>query len=438
MGERPGVGGGRQVTGGEAVRASKRPGEREAPPETMLQPSTSISAFATSNTMPGVPGGGQGGPAGGARGAGVPKVFSVSDLFTETASPRAHTGGASAAAAAAAAAAHAAASIASAGGGQWDPSSGQAAAFSPPAGVSAPLAHHGLAHQPQQLMMPHPYAVAPAGGLAGLGGARGMPGVGMLDDHPAGARAAMVTAAQHAAQREAMKYVRTQHQAVAQIPQARGGPLAAPAASRAVPAGHAAGVDGLVGAAGAGVAGAGAGKSGPRATSGAGAPGVDADGTSSPPLAQGGEDDPAVKEKRERRMLSNRESARRSRQRKQQHLNELNSQLTELQVQNVALQHKVLHITQHMSVLQAENAKLLAERDALLAMVPQGTNGTAHAHGLSLHDAKPQQVEDVAGRREQAPASMSAAPDTEAMPTTVATPAAGTAAAKQGGPGEWQ
>ena len=104
----------------------------------------------------------------------------------------------------------------------------------------------------------------------------------------------------------------------------------------------------------------------------------------------------------------------------------------------MALQHKVLHITQHMSVLQAENAKLLAERDALLAMVPQGSNGTAHANGLSLHDAKPQQVEDVAGRREQAPASMSAAPDTEAMPTTVATPAAGTAAAKQGGPGEWQ
>ncbi|OAY56995.1 basic leucine zipper 43 [Manihot esculenta] len=72
-----------------------------------------------------------------------------------------------------------------------------------------------------------------------------------------------------------------------------------------------------------------------------------------------------INERKQRRMISNRESARRSRMRKQKHLDELWSQVVRLRTENHQLINKLNHVTEcHDQVLQ-ENAQLKEEASEL-------------------------------------------------------------------------
>ncbi|KAI9073476.1 hypothetical protein K1719_027949 [Acacia pycnantha] len=72
-----------------------------------------------------------------------------------------------------------------------------------------------------------------------------------------------------------------------------------------------------------------------------------------------------IDERRQRRMISNRESARRSRMRKQKHLDELWSQVVRLRNENHNLIDKLNHVSEsHDRVLQ-ENARLKEETSDL-------------------------------------------------------------------------
>ncbi|KAD3066493.1 hypothetical protein E3N88_34373 [Mikania micrantha] len=62
-----------------------------------------------------------------------------------------------------------------------------------------------------------------------------------------------------------------------------------------------------------------------------------------------------------KRMLSNRESARRSRLRKQKHLNDLTTQLSQLRNENDRVMYCINMITQHYMSLEAENLVLGAQ-----------------------------------------------------------------------------
>jgi len=76
-----------------------------------------------------------------------------------------------------------------------------------------------------------------------------------------------------------------------------------------------------------------------------------------------------INERKQRRMISNRESARRSRMRKQRHLDELWSQVVWLRNENHQLVDKLNHVTQcHDRVLQ-ENVQLKDEASGLRQML---------------------------------------------------------------------
>ncbi|KAK7273246.1 hypothetical protein RIF29_14295 [Crotalaria pallida] len=76
-----------------------------------------------------------------------------------------------------------------------------------------------------------------------------------------------------------------------------------------------------------------------------------------------------INEKKNRRMISNRESARRSRTRKQKHLDELWSQVVWLRNENQQLIDKLNHVSEsHNKVLQ-ENAQLKGETSELRQML---------------------------------------------------------------------
>ncbi|KAJ4968018.1 hypothetical protein NE237_014719 [Protea cynaroides] len=82
-----------------------------------------------------------------------------------------------------------------------------------------------------------------------------------------------------------------------------------------------------------------------------------------PLTSSGSEGDPhyAVTDERKRkRMISNRESARRSRQRKQQHLDDLLGQVTQLQNQNSEIGQRAEAILQHYNQIESENQVLRA------------------------------------------------------------------------------
>ncbi|KAE8705390.1 Basic leucine zipper 43 [Hibiscus syriacus] len=72
-----------------------------------------------------------------------------------------------------------------------------------------------------------------------------------------------------------------------------------------------------------------------------------------------------VDERRQRRMISNRESARRSRMRKQKHLDELWSQVIRLRNENQSLIHKLNHVSECHDLVLQENSRLKEEASDL-------------------------------------------------------------------------
>ncbi|CAL5189162.1 unnamed protein product [Lathyrus oleraceus] len=76
-----------------------------------------------------------------------------------------------------------------------------------------------------------------------------------------------------------------------------------------------------------------------------------------------------IDERKHRRMISNRESARRSRMRKQKHLDELWSQVVRLRTENHNLVDKLNHVSESHDRVVQENARLKEETFDLRQMV---------------------------------------------------------------------
>lgn len=78
-----------------------------------------------------------------------------------------------------------------------------------------------------------------------------------------------------------------------------------------------------------------------------------------------------AEERRQRRKISNRESARRSRMRKQRHLEELRSQAARLRSQNRVLADHLVGAVQRCLIFRADNNRLRAESAALRRRLSQ-------------------------------------------------------------------
>ncbi|BAT75707.1 hypothetical protein LR48_Vigan01g199600 [Vigna angularis] len=76
-----------------------------------------------------------------------------------------------------------------------------------------------------------------------------------------------------------------------------------------------------------------------------------------------------VDERKLRRMISNRESARRSRMRKQRHLENLRNQLNKCRVENRELNNRLQFVLHHCNRLRTENEWLRSQRTLLLQKV---------------------------------------------------------------------
>ncbi|KAG6398432.1 hypothetical protein SASPL_139892 [Salvia splendens] len=76
-----------------------------------------------------------------------------------------------------------------------------------------------------------------------------------------------------------------------------------------------------------------------------------------------------INERKQRRMISNRESARRSRMRKQKHLDELWSQVVWLRNENHQLVDKLNHVSEHHDQVLQENVQLKEEASELRQML---------------------------------------------------------------------
>ncbi|XP_033136460.1 basic leucine zipper 43 [Brassica rapa] len=79
----------------------------------------------------------------------------------------------------------------------------------------------------------------------------------------------------------------------------------------------------------------------------------------------------ALNERKQRRMLSNRESARRSRMRKQRHLDELWSQVIRLRNENNCLIEKLVRVSDTQDNVLKENSKLKEEVSDLRQLVSE-------------------------------------------------------------------
>lgn len=75
----------------------------------------------------------------------------------------------------------------------------------------------------------------------------------------------------------------------------------------------------------------------------------------------GSDDPPIVDERKRRRMISNRESARRSRMRKQKHLENLRNQVNRLKVGNRDIMNQLRLVTHHSQLLLRDNERLRSE-----------------------------------------------------------------------------
>ncbi|KAM3378368.1 light-inducible protein CPRF2 [Capsicum galapagoense] len=86
--------------------------------------------------------------------------------------------------------------------------------------------------------------------------------------------------------------------------------------------------------------------------------------------------------KRVRRMLSNRESARRSRRRKQAHLTELETQVSQLRVENSSLLKRLTDISQKYNESAVDNRVLKADVETLRAKVKMAEETVKRVTGL--------------------------------------------------------
>ncbi|KAJ8511092.1 hypothetical protein OPV22_001526 [Ensete ventricosum] len=78
-----------------------------------------------------------------------------------------------------------------------------------------------------------------------------------------------------------------------------------------------------------------------------------------------GDSQPAIDERKRKRMLSNRESARRSRMKKQQHLNDLMNQMAHIKIQNSRIAEQTHLVTQQYIKVESDNAVLRAQLSEL-------------------------------------------------------------------------
>ncbi|KAF3324387.1 light-inducible protein CPRF2-like isoform X1 [Carex littledalei] len=90
-----------------------------------------------------------------------------------------------------------------------------------------------------------------------------------------------------------------------------------------------------------------------------------------------------VDAKRMRRMLSNRESARRSRRRKQAHLTELEAQVSQLRVENSSLVKRLSEINQKYSDAAVDNRVLKADVETMRAKVKMAEDSVKRVTGTS-------------------------------------------------------
>ncbi|XP_078445361.1 basic region/leucine zipper motif 53 [Wolffia australiana] len=77
--------------------------------------------------------------------------------------------------------------------------------------------------------------------------------------------------------------------------------------------------------------------------------------------ASSGSDSDPLDQRKRKRMESNRESARRSRMRKQQHLGELTSQVAQIKDENSHLASQISVLERQLSKIDSENAVLTAQ-----------------------------------------------------------------------------
>ncbi|KAK4339510.1 hypothetical protein RND71_040972 [Anisodus tanguticus] len=87
--------------------------------------------------------------------------------------------------------------------------------------------------------------------------------------------------------------------------------------------------------------------------------------------------------RRVRRMLSNRESARRSRRRKQAHLTELETQVSQLRVENSSLLKRLTDISQKYNEAAVDNRVLKADVETLRAKVKMAEETVKRVTGLN-------------------------------------------------------
>ncbi|KAJ0726361.1 putative transcription factor bZIP family [Helianthus annuus] len=91
----------------------------------------------------------------------------------------------------------------------------------------------------------------------------------------------------------------------------------------------------------------------------------------------------AMEERKRRRKISNRESARRSRMRKQKHLEDMRSQLNRLKTENRALMNRLRAVNLHGKLVRNENQQLMSES----VMLQQKLRDIRHAlHLRQLHN----------------------------------------------------
>ncbi|KAG2318610.1 hypothetical protein Bca4012_055188 [Brassica carinata] len=87
--------------------------------------------------------------------------------------------------------------------------------------------------------------------------------------------------------------------------------------------------------------------------------------SSSRTTSPSGSEESLVEQRKRKRMLSNRESARRSRMKKQKLLDDLTAQVNNLKEQNNEIVTSVSITTQHYLTVEAENSVLRAQLDEL-------------------------------------------------------------------------